>query len=45
VGNLISAMTRKVYRLLDYVANIINIWGLKGNFTEYLNKKINQEDE
>jgi len=45
VDNLKRAMTRKVYGLLSYVANIINTWELKGDFVNYLLRKINQEEE
>lgn len=39
-----ESMQRKVYRLLDYVANIINVWDLKGDFVSYLWYKINKEE-
>jgi hypothetical protein len=45
VEYLKRAMTHKVYRLLSYVANIINTWELKGDFVNYLLGKINQEEE
>jgi hypothetical protein len=38
-----KAMTKKVYGLLDYIANIINTWELKGDFVSYLWWKINKE--
>jgi hypothetical protein len=38
-----QAMTRKVYALLDFVANIINTWDLKGDFVSYLWRKINND--
>ena len=37
-----KAMTRKVYRLLDYIAFIVKTWELKDDFVNYLWKKINQ---
>ena len=37
-----KAMTRKVYRLLDYVAFIINTWDINDDFASYLQKKLNQ---
>jgi len=36
------AMTRKVYRLLDYISYIIKTWELKDNFISYFDKKLNQ---
>jgi hypothetical protein len=41
---MIEAMKRKAYRLLDYVAKIINTWGLKGDFVSYLNSKIDNNE-
>lgn len=41
---MIEAMKRKVYRLLDYVARIINTWNLKGDFLSYLNDKIDKDE-
>lgn len=38
-----KAMTKKVYGLLDYIANIINTWELKGDFVSYLWRKINND--
>jgi len=43
VEYLKKAMTRKVYGLLDYIANIINTWELKGDFVSYLWRKINND--
>tara|TARA_B100001564_G_scaffold88184_1_gene71655 strand:- start:119 stop:247 length:129 start_codon:yes stop_codon:yes gene_type:complete len=37
-----KAMTRKVYRLLDYISFIIRTWELEDNFVGYLVKKLNQ---
>ena len=36
-------MTRKVYRLLDYVAFISKTWGLKDDFVSYLWRKLNND--
>ena len=41
--NMIEAMKRKAYRLLDYVARIINTWDIEGDFVSYLNNKINKD--
>lgn len=41
---MIEAMKKKVYALLDYVANIINTWDLDGDFVSYLWYKINKEE-
>ena len=38
-----ESMIRKVYGLLDYIANIINTWELKGDFVNYLWRKINND--
>jgi len=35
------AMTRKVYRYLDGVVKIINIWSLEGDFVSYFERKLN----
>ena len=40
---MIEAMKRKAYRLLDYVARIINTWDIEGDFVSYLNDKINKD--
>ena len=37
-----KAMTRKVYRLLDYIAFIVKTWELKDDFVSYLWRKLNQ---
>ena len=39
------AMTQKVYRYLDNVVKIINIWGLEDDFVSYLKEKLNEIKE
>jgi len=37
------AMTRKVYRYLDNVVKIINIWDLTDDFLSYFKRALNED--
>ena len=42
VDKIRLAMTRKVYRYLDNVVKIINIWSLEGDFVSYFKDKLDE---
>ena len=45
VDKIRLAMTRKVYRYLDNVVKIINIWSLEGDFVSYFEEKLHDIKE
>tara|TARA_Y100000996_G_C22518739_1_gene641534 strand:+ start:983 stop:1126 length:144 start_codon:yes stop_codon:yes gene_type:complete len=45
IDRIREAMTRKVYRYLDNVVKIINIWGLEDDFVSYFKEKLNDIKE
>ena len=45
IDRIREAMTRKVYRYLDNVVKIINIWGLEDDFVSYFEEKLNDIKE
>ena len=40
-----EAMTRKVYRYLDGIVNIIKVWHLEGDFVSYFIRALNDDLE
>lgn len=45
IDRIRQAMTRKVYRYLDNVVKIINIWSLEGDFVSYFKEKLDDIKE
>ena len=45
IDKIRQAMTRKVYRYLDNVVKIINIWSLEGDFVSYFVRALNDDLE
>ena len=45
IDRIREAMTRKVYRYLDNVVKIINIWSLEDDFVSYFKEKLNDIKE